>query len=167
MLSLKMNDAAIQALGFLAGLTGATPPGGLAPGLRDQLASGIGHRGDLLTWADSASNTDSAPSFFGDLTNWECSASSFRLEDHVPVRIALVDGGTPQITEDDQRTLLLHGIAFALEFGRLVYGLDRPAPSVASSPRTRPMRPSGSTRSAPASSGTTRTSTDISWRRWS
>lgn len=127
MLSLKMNDAAIRALGVLAGLAAVTPPGGLAPGLRDQLASGISHRGDVLTWADSVGNSDGAPSFFNDLTAWECSDSSFHLEDHVPVPVAIVDDA-PQIAEDDQRILLLHGIAFAIEFGQLVCALDQPSP---------------------------------------
>ncbi|MFD4870216.1 hypothetical protein [Streptomyces sp. NPDC058412] len=127
MLSLKMNDAAVRALGVLAGLNAVTPPGGLAPGLRGQLACGISRRGEVLTWADSVGNSDGAPSFFNDLTAWECSDSSFHLEDHVPVHVALVDDA-PQITEDDQRILLLHGITFALEFGQLVYGLERPGP---------------------------------------
>lgn len=127
MLSLKMNDAAIRALGVLTGLAAVTPPGGFAPGLRDQLASGISHRGDVLTWADSVGNSAGAPSFFNDLTAWECSDSSFHLEDHVPVPVAIVDDA-PQITEDDQRTLLLHGMAFAIEFGQLVCALDQPNP---------------------------------------
>jgi hypothetical protein len=127
MLSLHMNDAAVRTLGVLAGLDAATPPGGLAPGLRDQLARGISRRGDVLIWGDSPADATGAPSIFGDLTGWECANSSFHLEDHVPVPVALVDG-TPQIAEDDQRTLLLHGIAFALEFGRLVHGLADPGP---------------------------------------
>ncbi|MFC8828198.1 hypothetical protein ACFT9I_22960 [Streptomyces sp. NPDC057137] len=127
MLSLKMNDAAVRALGVLSGPAAVTPPGGLAPGLRDQLAGGISRRGSVLTWADSVGNAAGAPSIFGDLTGWECSDSSFHLEDHVPVHVALVDS-TPRITEDDQRILLLHGIAFALEFGRLIHGLDPPGP---------------------------------------
>lgn len=127
MLSLEMNDAAVRLLGVLGGLTAAIPPGGLAPGLRDQLAPGISRRGEVLTWADSVGNSDGAPPFLKDLTGWECSDSSFHLEDVVPVHVALVDG-TPQITEDDQRILLLHGIAFALEFGQLVYGLEKPGP---------------------------------------
>lgn len=127
MLSLTMNDAAVRVLGVLDGLAAVTPPGGLAPGLRAQLARGISRRGETLTWADSVGNPDGAPAFFNDLTAWECSDSSFHLEDHVPVQVAVVDDA-PQITEDDQRVLLRHGIAFALEFGRLVYGLDQPGP---------------------------------------
>jgi hypothetical protein len=44
-----------------------------------------------------------------------------------PLPAATVDDA-PEITEDDQRILLLHGIAFAMEFGRLVCGLDQPSP---------------------------------------
>ncbi|MER5757752.1 hypothetical protein [Streptomyces sp. NPDC002082] len=127
MLSLKMNDAAIRALGVLAGPAAMTPPGGLAPGLRDQLVPGIRRRGEVLTWADSVGNSDDAPSFLKNFTGWECYDSSFHLEDFVPVHVPLVDS-TPQIAEDDQRILLLHGIAFALEFGQLVYVLERPSP---------------------------------------
>jgi hypothetical protein len=127
MLSLKMNDDAVRALGACAGPAAVTPPGGLAPGLRDRLACGISRRGEVLTWADSVCNSDGAPSFFNDLTAWECSDSSFHLEDHVPVHVAL-DDDAPQITEGDQRILLLHGIAFAMEFSQLVYGLEQPGP---------------------------------------
>ncbi|MFE7593381.1 hypothetical protein ACFU6K_28640 [Kitasatospora sp. NPDC057512] len=124
MLSLTMNDAAA---GILARAGGAslTPPGGLAPGLRGLLANGITRRGDVLTWADSTGDANGAPSFFGDLTGWECADSSFHLEDHVPVDVRIVDAA-PQISEDDQRILLLHGIAFAMEFRRLVTSLDHP-----------------------------------------
>ncbi|MFD8784786.1 hypothetical protein [Kitasatospora sp. NPDC059599] len=126
MLSLTMNDAAAEML-VLTGGAVLTPPGGLAPGLRGRLAEGIARRGDVLTWADSTGNADGAPSFFGDLTGWECADSSFHLEDHVPVDVQIIDDA-PQISQDDQRVLLLHGIAFAMEFRRLVTELDHPSP---------------------------------------
>lgn len=126
-MSLTMNDAAVRALGVLTGLAAAAPPGGLAPGLRDRLAPGISRRGEVLVWGDSTGDTGGAPSFFPDLTAWECADSSFHLEDHMPVPVATVDGA-PEITEDDQRTLLLHGVALALEFGQLVHALPRPCP---------------------------------------
>ncbi|MFD9079556.1 hypothetical protein [Streptomyces erythrochromogenes] len=128
MLSLTMNDAAAEVLGVLAGQAlFAPPPSGLAPGLRERLAGGITRRGEVLTWADSTGDTDDAPSTFADLTGWECADSSLHLEDHVPVGVRIVDDA-PQIPEDGQRTLLLHGIACALEFPRLVAALDRPSP---------------------------------------
>lgn len=126
-MTLTMNDAAVHTLGLLAGLGGAAPQGGLAPGLRARLATGISRRGEVLVWADSAADAAGAPSFFPDLTAWECGDSSFHLEDHVPVDVATVDG-EPRIAEDGQRLLLLHGVALALEFGRLVHGLARPCP---------------------------------------
>lgn len=127
MLSLTMNEAAAEALGVSDGRAGLTPPGGLAAGLRERLAVGIERRGAVLTWADSTGGADGAPSFFPDLTAWECSDSSFHLEDHVPVTVRTVDDA-PVISPDDQRTLLRHGVALALEFRRLVAGLDRPGP---------------------------------------
>ncbi|MFJ2594842.1 hypothetical protein [Streptomyces erythrochromogenes] len=128
MLSLTMNDAAAEVLGVIAGQAlFAPPPGGLAPGLRERLAGGITRRGEVLTWADSTGDADDAPSSFADLTGWECADSSLHLEDHVPVDVRIVDDA-PQIPQDDQRTLLLHGIAFALELRRLVAVLDRPSP---------------------------------------
>jgi hypothetical protein len=109
-LSLKMNDAAVDLLGPM---TGMEPPGGLAPGLRGRADCGILRRGKVLTWADSTSRAEDAPSVFQDLTSWECADSSFRLEDLV--------------AETDQRILLLHGIAFAREFSRSALALDPPS----------------------------------------
>ncbi|KOU22758.1 hypothetical protein ADK52_20145 [Streptomyces sp. WM6372] len=121
-----MNDAAAEILVFAGGVN-LTPPGGLALGLRGLLTEGITRRGDVLTWANSTGDANGAPSFFGDLTGWECADSSFHLEDHVPVDVQINDD-TPQILEDDQRILLLHGIAFAMEFCRLITKLDHPGP---------------------------------------
>ncbi|MBP2348839.1 hypothetical protein [Streptomyces virginiae] len=124
MLSLTMNDAAAEVLGVPVGRAlFAPPPGGLAPGLRDRLAEGIRRRGHVLAWAGSAGNAAEVPAPFADLTGWECAESSLHLEDHVPVDVRIVDGA-PQISQDDQQVLLLHGITFALEFWQLVAVLD-------------------------------------------
>ena len=121
--TLRMNDSAADMLGLVA----VEPPGGLSAGLRERAAQGIVRRGRVLTWASSVGGAAGAPSFFKDLTAWECSDSSFHLEDVVPVDVRTVDDA-PVISEDDQRILLLHGVAFALEFSRLVYALDPPSP---------------------------------------
>ncbi|MFI6318783.1 hypothetical protein ACIBG8_14745 [Nonomuraea sp. NPDC050556] len=126
MLSLTMNDAAVEALKLLTALTVVAPPGGLSPDLRERAARGIVRRGEVLTWADSTGGAADAPSFFPDLTAWECSDSSFHLEDFVPVEVATVDDA-PVISEEDQETLLRHGVAFALEFSKRVYMLDPPS----------------------------------------
>ncbi|GAA1008259.1 hypothetical protein Aple_070600 [Acrocarpospora pleiomorpha] len=125
-LSLRMNDAAVATLGVLSGLVGVVPPGGLAAGLREIAAGGIVRRGEVLTWAGSTGDAAGAPSFFGDLTAWECSDSSFHLEDLVPVDVVIVDDA-PVISGEGQRILLLHGVAFALEFSQRVYGLNPPS----------------------------------------
>jgi hypothetical protein len=127
-LSLRMNDPAVKLLDAASGLAALEPPGGLAPGLRERLARGIVRKGAVLTWTDSTADAAGAPSFFPDLTVWECSDSSFHLEDFVPVEVGIVDDA-PVISDADQRTLLQHGIAFALRFGRLVCDLDPPAPA--------------------------------------
>ncbi|WP_242902366.1 hypothetical protein [Actinomadura terrae] len=127
MLSLTMNDAAADMLGVLSGRADLEPPGGLAAGLRERASRGIVRRGKVLTWASSTGGAAGAPSFFKDLTAWECSDSSFHLEDAVPVDVRTVDDA-PMINEADQRILLLHGLAFAFEFSRLVYALDPPSP---------------------------------------
>jgi len=101
MLALKMNDAAVRALGVLDGLAAVAPPGGLAPGLRDLAAPGIVRRGRVLTWPHSARDADGAPGPFQDLTGWECSDSSIHLDDRVSVQIAVVDG-EPVISEADE-----------------------------------------------------------------
>jgi hypothetical protein len=126
-LSLRMNDFAADILGVLYGLASLEPPGGLSSGLRERAAQGIVRRGKVLTWGSSVGDAAGAPSFFKDLTAWECSDTSFHLEDVVPVDVRTVDDA-PVISEDDQRILLLHGVAFALEFSRLIYALDRPSP---------------------------------------
>ena len=71
--------------------------------------------------------SEGAPSFFPDLTAWECGDSSFHLEDFVTVPVDTVDDA-PVIAEADQRTLLVQGLAFALRFSILVYGLESPSP---------------------------------------
>jgi hypothetical protein len=152
-LTLKLNDAAVQALDVTNGMQGTAPPGGLSVGLQRRIDRGITRRGAVLTWADSVGATEGAPSFFNDLTAWECADSSFHIEDYVPVDVATVDDA-PMICDSDQRVLLLHGLAFALQFRRLVYALDPPSPVPASSVRTTRTQRSGSTRFARASSGT-------------
>ena len=123
-----MNDDAVTLLGVLGHMADIEPPGGLAAGLRALLASGIVRRAQVLTWAGSQGNADDAPSIFPDLTAWECADSSFHLEDKVPVTVTPTEDSEPRISEDDQRVLLSHGIAFAMGFAQLVYALDPPAP---------------------------------------
>jgi hypothetical protein len=127
-LSIRMNDDAATLLGVFGHLADIAPPGGMAAGLRGLLASGIVRRAQVLTWADSYGNADDAPSIFPDLTGWECADSSFHLEDKVPVTVTLTAESEPRISEDDQRVLLSHGIAFAVEFAKLAHSLDPPAP---------------------------------------
>jgi hypothetical protein len=126
-LTLKLNDAAAAALGVTNGLQDIAPPGGLAAGLQQRIDRGITRRGPVLTWTDSVGAADGAPSFLNDLTAWECADSSFHIEDFVPVHVATVDDA-PLIADSDQRILLLHGLAFALQFSRLVYALDPAGP---------------------------------------
>lgn len=126
-LSVKMNDAAVGALGLLQGLTMTQPQGGLAPGLWERIRQGIVRHGDVLTWATSVSNAAQAPTIFKDLTAWECAGSSFHVEDFVNVDIAAVDDSSV-ISEEGQQILLQHGLTFALQFSRLVYAIDPPTP---------------------------------------
>jgi hypothetical protein len=126
-LTVKMNDAAVEVMRVLAGFGTLEPPGGLAPDLRERASRGIHRRGKMLTWVDSTADAENALSHFPDLTGWECSDSSFHLEDFVPVSVATVDD-QPFITEDDQRLLLLHGVALAREIGRLGYAFKPSSP---------------------------------------
>ncbi|MFF0607688.1 hypothetical protein ACFYUD_03345 [Nocardia tengchongensis] len=125
MFSVRMNDLAVEAMA-VPSASPMEPPGGLAAGLRERAARGIVHRGQVVTWADSTGDVGDVPSSFPDLTGWECGDSSLHLEDFVPVQIDIIDG-QPSIGEYDQRLLLLHGIALARLFGRLVHDLDPPA----------------------------------------
>jgi hypothetical protein len=113
MLTVTLNDAAADLLDRL------DPPGGLAPALRALATRGVRRHGPVLAWADATVDTTTLPD---DLTGWECNATSFHLEDHVPVPVTLVDG-RPSIARADQRTLLQHGFALARELGRSTRGL--------------------------------------------
>jgi len=126
-LTLKVNDAAAQALGVIGALQCTALSGDLTTGLQARIDRGLTRRGSVLTWADSSGGAEGAPSFFNDLTAWECADSSFHIEDFVSVDVAIVDSA-PLISDSDQRTLLLHGFAFALQFSRLVYALNPPSP---------------------------------------
>lgn len=128
MLSIQMNDAAARLLGAHDGLLPVPPPDGLAAGLEEVLKRGIVRRDRVLTWAGSAGGAEGAPSFFPDLTGWECSGSSFHLEDFVPVDIAIIDDA-PVVSETVQRTLLIQGLSFGIRFARLVSDLDEPGPA--------------------------------------
>jgi len=122
-----MNDSAAQLLGAFVGAAGLGPVEGVAPRLREVLTRKIARRGDVLVWTDSVANAAKAPSIFPDLTGWECADSSFHLEDYVPVSVDTVDE-EPRIGENDHQVLLQQGIAFTLQFRRLVYQLDAPTP---------------------------------------
>jgi hypothetical protein len=126
MLALTMNDAAVRLLGLHDGLFPAWVPEGIGPGLEGILGRGIVRRGQVVTWAGSAGDTEGAPAGFCDLTSWECFDSSFHLEDFVPVGAVIVDD-TPVISESGQKTLLACGLAFVLRFARLVHDLGGPA----------------------------------------
>jgi hypothetical protein len=127
-LSIRMNDDAVRLLGVLGRMADIEPPGGLATGLRELLASGIVRRTQVLTWANSQGDADSAPASFPDLTGWECADNSLHLEDDVPVTVTVTEESEPRVSEDDQQVLLSHGIVFAMAFARLVYALDPPGP---------------------------------------
>ena len=122
-----MNDSAARLLDAFSGPAGLGPAEGVAPRLREILTRGIARRGDVLVWADSVGNAAKAPSIFPDLTGWECADSSFHIDDFVPVTIDTVDD-EPWISESDQRLLLQHGIAFALQLSQLIYELDARVP---------------------------------------
>jgi hypothetical protein len=122
-----MNDDAARLLG-VCGLGGLEPLDELSDGLRDLAVCGIERRGQVLTWADSASGAEGAPGMFQDLTGWECAESSFHLEDFVPVEVRIVNGCEPRISEDDQRVLLRQGVAFGLAVRQAAYALEPPVP---------------------------------------
>jgi hypothetical protein len=123
-----MNDVAVRSLGAVAGVGCAVPPQVLAPELRGLVAAGVVRRGEALVFAMHAGKVDGAPGSFADLTLWECSVSSFHLDDVVPVAVGRLDDGEPVIGEADQVLMLRHGLGFALEVVRLVGALADPVP---------------------------------------
>ena len=100
---------------------------GLAVGLEEILGRGLVRRERVLTRARSAGGAAGAPSFFPDLTGWECSDSSFHLEDFVPVGVAVIDD-VPVISEAAQRAPLIQGLGFGIRFACLVRDRDQPGP---------------------------------------
>jgi hypothetical protein len=122
-----MNDKAARLLGALDRSADAQLPGIVPDGLREWLMQGIARRGEALTWGGPTWDAEGAPASFPDLTGWECQASSFHIEDLTPAEVAVTEG-QPWISEDGQRVVPLHGIAFAREFACLVYDLDPPVP---------------------------------------
>lgn len=162
MLTIQLNDDAVQLLGLLLdGTLPLIPSGGLVPGLEDIIARGIVRRGQVLVWADSVGAAERASTIFHDLTSWECANSSLHLEDSVPVHIETVDDA-PVISEAGQKTLLINGLAFGFRFAQLVQSIDEPSPVrciIAANETNATFR---FTRSGPASAGTFRTSTATS-----
>ncbi|MFC4858588.1 hypothetical protein [Actinophytocola glycyrrhizae] len=111
-LSVRMNDAA-------AGTLGPRPlVAELTPRLRALVAEGVVLRGEVLVFAGHADRADTADRT--DLTGWECTVSSFHLDDVVPVRVGHLDSRQPVVSEADQLLMLRHGVGFALEIVRLV-----------------------------------------------
>ncbi|WP_326834275.1 hypothetical protein VSH64_05010 [Amycolatopsis rhabdoformis] len=105
---------------------GAVPPGELVADLRERVAEGLVRHGAALVFARDAAHARAPRPDEPDLTWWECSTSSFHLEDVVPVRVEDVDD-EPVISEADQVVLLRHGWGFALEVVRLARALPEPA----------------------------------------
>jgi hypothetical protein len=125
-ITVRMNDLAADSLGMLGHLAGAGALGELVPGLRERVAEGIVRRGEVVVFRrDVGADRRVTPGQL-DLTGWECNTSSFHLEDVVPVEVTVLDSGQPVISEDDQRCLLVQGLGFAVQIGRLVRALDEP-----------------------------------------
>jgi hypothetical protein len=120
-----MNDMAVTALD-LVGLREAVPSADLAPDLRELVADGIVRRGGVLVLARHASKAEGVVRGAPDLTGWECSTSSFHLEDVVEVQVGFLEDGEPVISEQDQVLMLRQGWRFALEIVRLVRALPEP-----------------------------------------
>ncbi|MGW6117813.1 hypothetical protein ACWFRF_02130 [Nocardia sp. NPDC055165] len=121
-----MNDRATRVLGVRGGFGGLDPDEGLAAGLRKRVDGGIECRGEVVCWCPVPAHADNAPGQAVDLTGWECTHTSFHLEDFVPVEATYAEG--PIVSVDAQRTLLRQGIALAREVGRLAGELDASIP---------------------------------------
>ncbi|MFJ9691239.1 hypothetical protein [Kitasatospora sp. NPDC101183] len=126
MLTLSMNDAAVEMLGLADG-AGLMPPEGLSDGLRELLARGITRQGEVISWGSGANGALDAPGNYQNLSVWESSHNSFHLEDYVPVDRLIVEC-VPQVSEDAQRVLLRQGFALAMGMRGLFAELDPPAP---------------------------------------
>lgn len=129
-----MNDEAARALDLF---TGSGPVGSgveLDDQLREMVVRGLIHDDGALVFAGTdfgvarrRSGAGAAMARMGwDLTQYECQATSFHLDDHAPVTVTDVDGG-PWIDHDDRVIMLRLGLQLAGEVGRLVRGLPEPA----------------------------------------
>jgi hypothetical protein len=126
-LTIQFNDNALAALGVIGSEQAPWQEPSITTGLEQVITQGITRRGQVLTWASSHGDADTAPGRHGDLTGWEASDSSFHIEDHVPVTIRDTDG-RPDISDADQRELLGQGLTFGMRFARLIFELEPPAP---------------------------------------
>lgn len=124
-LNIRMNELAVEALGQ-AGLRDAVPGSELAPELRALVHEGVVRHGAALAFARDAEQTQAPRVGAPDLTGWECTTSSFHLDDVVPVQVGSLADGKPVISEADQVVMLRHGLGFALEVVRLVRALPEP-----------------------------------------
>ncbi|MEU9115750.1 hypothetical protein AB0D04_29210 [Streptomyces sp. NPDC048483] len=116
MLTVRMNDAAVAALGLLRGGQGALGPvDRLVPALRERVAGGVVRYGEVLAWAGAAVDPKAVSGELCDLTGWECASSSLHLEDFVPVRAGVTDDGQPVLGEQAQVSLLRQGLVLAGE----------------------------------------------------
>lgn len=123
-----MNEAAAEGLALLSGWDAVAPPGGLAPGLQEIADKGVELRGEVVVWTGGAKWAPQPPGGFPDLTGWECFVNSFHLEDEVPVRKTTSPDGQPSVSEQDQLTLLRHGVTLGLLVCRAAAALARPVP---------------------------------------
>jgi hypothetical protein len=128
-LTISMNEAAASALHPLVITDPAARAAEFDEDLRDKLAQGLFPDEDALVFAGHLP-TGSARTAWPDLTGYECHVNGFHLEDHAPVRVAVLDDGQPSIGNDDQVVLLRLGMAVAEH----VFGLVRALPRSGSDP---------------------------------
>jgi hypothetical protein len=133
-ITVRMNDEAARALDLFTGSGRAGSDVDLDGQLREMIGHGLIHDDGALVFAVTdrgavrrTSGAAAAMVRMGwDLTQYECQATSFHLDDHAPVTVTEVDG-EPWIDRDDRVIMLRLGLKLASEVGRLVRGLAEPA----------------------------------------
>ncbi|MFJ2834227.1 hypothetical protein ACIO52_02575 [Nocardia sp. NPDC087230] len=127
MISVQMNDAAADSVGTFVSVGGGGVLDGSVPELRERAQAGVVRCGEVVVFADQVERATRPLGNSVDLTQWEVDASSFHLDDFVPVDKGLRDElGVPMISEGDQRRVLVQGLMLALCIARCGHSLNEP-----------------------------------------
>lgn len=125
MLTVRMNNVAVDSLGALVVPSPTNGQCQLSPELDELVADGILRSGEAIVFAKDIAEAATVAQDI-DLTQWECQVNSLHLDDVMSVEVDTLDDGEPVISENEQRRMLSCGVVFSFSIAQLVHGLDDP-----------------------------------------